>query len=152
MPLVIRYARHLHNRPLNGIDNRPIEVGVGVAIVKKKFPFHRAHALADQLLASAKRYRALPEGQRTSTVDWLAISEAWHEDVAEVRRRDQRKGYRVPGGGAETLVLSRKPDRILRRGNCPAQVLEALGVTNPLGGFEAGVAALAHDIENEPLT
>jgi hypothetical protein len=115
---VEKYAAQLANRPLKDLDNKPIDVGIGVAIVKETFPFHRAHTLAEQLAASAKRYwRSLrqpnSDEQPGSTVDWLAISEAWHEDVADVRRRDSLVRYSVPGGAEETLILSRKPYRVL---------------------------------------
>ena len=39
----------------NLADGKRLHLGIGVAIVKKTFPFHRSHALAEQLAASAKR-------------------------------------------------------------------------------------------------
>ncbi len=111
MPFAIAYMRELEK--LNLADGSPLYIGMGIAIVKKKFPFHRSHALAEELAGSAKRlYRAMPKETRGSVVDWLAISEAWHEDVAEVRRRDSLVRYT----NGDRLVLSGKPYRILGEG------------------------------------
>lgn len=112
LPFVISYAHHLEQQKTLA-DGKPLHVGMGVSIVKRSFPFHRAHELAEELVSSAKRlYRQLPEAERASTVDWLAISEAWHDDVKEVRRRDSRIPF-----DSETLVLSEKPYPILIRDN-----------------------------------
>jgi hypothetical protein len=105
---VVEYAKALQTRNL--ADEKPLEIGVGVAIVNRTFPFHRAHALAEQLAASAKRrYREDGSG---SFVDWLAVSESWHEEVQEVRARDAVRRYKVERA-EETLVLSAKPYPIL---------------------------------------
>ena len=131
MPFCVAYADQLNRTPLkltqqDGSDIPPIDVGIGVAVVKKKFPFHRSHALAEQLAASAKRsYRERPSCG--STIDWLAISEAWHEDVAEVRRRDARRSYSVDGAGPETLILSRKPYPVLGNDRSLKKLLEGAG-------------------------
>ncbi|RMG41405.1 MAG: hypothetical protein D6725_01410, partial [Planctomycetota bacterium] len=116
----------------------PFTFGAGIAIVKRTFPFHRAHDLAEQLLSSAKRlYReqkaaveqAKKNGttapQPVSTVDWLAITEAWHDELKDVRRRDTRMQYSV-GGTVETLVLSQKPYPIAANGGNGAASLEQL--------------------------
>jgi hypothetical protein len=148
MWFAVSYAEELENHPLID-DGGPIHIGMGVAVVKKKFPFHRAHALAEELADSAKRYyRSLPAGQRGSTVDWLAVSEAWHEEVAEVRRRDYRRSYSLGANSAQTktLILSRKPYRILG----PAGSLEALrrGVLKAARRLARGqLIALAQEAE-----
>jgi hypothetical protein len=111
LPFVRCYAAKLAGHKL-AEDDKPLTIGAGVAIVKGKFPFHRSHALAEQLAKSAKRlFRELKEP--ASVVDWVAISEAWHEDVEEVRRRDFRRSYRNAVGKEETLVLSCKPYPVL---------------------------------------
>ena len=115
--LVVKYGEALQHRML--ADDQPLEIGVGVAIVNHTFPFHRVHALAEQLAASAKRrYREEGSG---SFVDWLAVSESWHEDIQEVRARDAILRFEVEGH-VETLVLSAKPYPILG----PAGSLEGL--------------------------
>ena len=123
-PFVVAYAQRLRDHPLvdesSNFDPKGepgVHVGVGMAVVKKTFPFHRAHALAEQLAASAKRlYRSLGHSEKGSVVDWLAISEAWHEEVREVRSEDAVRCFRV-GDKNETLILSRKPYRILELPN-----------------------------------
>ncbi|HIQ20690.1 MAG TPA: hypothetical protein EYH34_05595 [Planctomycetes bacterium] len=125
MPFVIEYnkairrwdeelRKHEAKRP-------PFTFGAGIAIVKRTFPFHRAHDLAEQLLSSAKRmyrerFAPREKGEKregnapaaVSTVDWLAITEAWHDELKDVRKRDSIVQYRVDGT-VETLVLSGKP-------------------------------------------
>jgi hypothetical protein len=115
LPFVISYVRRLAEHPL--ADGKPLEVGVGVAIVKKKFPLHRSHALAEQLAGSAKRL-SREQKQTGSTVDWLSVSEAWHEDVGAVRRRDFVRSYALDpkGNQTESLILSRKPYPVLGEG------------------------------------
>lgn len=86
-------------------------LGAGIAIVKSSFPFHRAHALAEQLAASAKvRWRSekADGSSPPSMVDWLVTSEAWHDDLEGTRGRDAVRRLRV-GGSEERLVLSRRP-------------------------------------------
>lgn len=122
MPLVIHYARRLtefllaaapaaDGRPAEA--GRPLDVGVGVAITKRSFPFHRSHALAEQLAGSAKRL-ARESGLQRSVVDWLSTTESWHGDVRKVRQRDALRSYTLPAHGeVEHLILSRKPYPIL---------------------------------------
>jgi len=81
---------------------RPLGAGIGVAIAKPGFPFHRLHEMAASLAGSAKRLtRTSPE---ISAVDWLICTETWLGDIAEVRAREAVRRH-----GAETLVLCGKP-------------------------------------------
>jgi hypothetical protein len=117
LPFVKEYADALQTATLP--DGLPLHMGAGVAIVKKKFPFYRSHSLAEQLAASAKRL-----DRNSHTVDWLAMSEAWHDDIADVRQRDAMVPYSV-GGQPETIILSRKPYRVLGENGSLASLLQA---------------------------
>lgn len=120
--------------------NIGLTIGAGMAIVKYAFPFHRAHELAEQLQSSAKRlYRerkaasqatgsesgqAKPPG---STVDWLAVTEAWHDELRDVRR--EQYVIRYEGRRRDpptTLVLTGKPYFILDSDAGSALSLERL--------------------------
>jgi len=88
-----------------------LTLGVGVAIAKPAFPFHRLHDLAEELAASAKRLvRTLDTP--VSVIDWAVCSEAWFGDLTAVRRSAHLLSYRVQGA-EETLALSAKPYPIL---------------------------------------
>lgn len=114
LPFLCKYTRLVEEY---GSDIK-LTIGAGVAIVPASFPFHRAHALAEDLASSAKRlYRGLEQksgGCACSVVDWLATTDAWHGDIKDTRRDHARHTYKV-GGNQETLVLSRKPYPILSR-------------------------------------
>lgn len=92
-------------------DYKPLTIGVGIAIAKPAFPFHRLHDLAEELAASAKR---LVRNMETpvSVVDWAVCSEAWYGDLKAVRSASSLLRYKVQGK-QETLALSAKPYRIL---------------------------------------
>jgi len=109
---LFEYARALKNLKSN------LTIGAGMAIVKAKFPFHRAHALVEQLTASAKRIYRERENRgepACSCVDWLLVPEAWHDDVETTRRRQSVRTYRYGDGPSEidTIILSGKPYVIL---------------------------------------
>lgn len=111
MPFLVAYAKALDIPDRRLPDgNGPVSIGAGVAITKQKFPFHRAHQLAEQLADSAKRfYRSMPGEQ--SVVDWLATTESWYGELEETRQRCVDL-YAVPtedGSREERLILSRKP-------------------------------------------
>jgi len=79
---------------------RKVTFGAGIAIVPYKFPFHRAHDLAEQLAQNAKRiYRrdASLSSTERSVVDWVAVTESWSDDIDLVRREQytQPDGYRL---------------------------------------------------------
>lgn len=125
------YAEALASRPAlpdydNGgqeLDSRPLTVGVGVAIAKPSFPFHRLHQIAEELASSAKRLTRGERPAQASVVDWAVCTEAWMDEVAMARA-----GHVVrygQGSGKETLALSGKPYVILdaalpegERGTC----------------------------------
>lgn len=109
LDFVISYATELSRHKL--LDGSPLTVGVGVAITSVNFPFHRAHGLAEQLAGSAKTL-ARHRDVKGSTVDWVSVSEAWHEDVATTRQRDAIRTYEI-GTEKETLVLTARPYEIL---------------------------------------
>lgn len=88
----------------------PVSLGAGVTIVKHGFPFHRAHALAEQLASSAKHLKAvMPDTDTRSgfVVDWMVCSEAWSEDIRHIRQKQYLQDH---------CILSAKPYRILRHG------------------------------------
>jgi len=120
MPFVLSYVQCLNE--LNLEDGELLRVGIGVAVAKKTFPFHRSRELAEDLARGAKR-----QDRQRSMVDWLAISEAWHEDVAVVRRRDFRASYSLDaaGGEPETLILTCKPYPVLGEGLTLESLLKA---------------------------
>jgi len=128
MPFLVRYARELEARPQLPDKRGQLHVGAGVSIVKRTFPFHRAHALAEELAASAKRLYRTFKDSPGSTADWVAITEAWHGNVKEVRQADGVIRSQRADGSVETLVLSDKPYRILGKAPSgePAATLEAL--------------------------
>lgn len=89
------------------LQDRPLAVGVGVAIAKHSFPFHRLHQIAEELASSAKRL--VRSGTHASVVDWTICTEAWM-DSAEAARAISVVRY-----GDEILALSSKPYFILDR-------------------------------------
>lgn len=144
MKFVKAYAAALRDAGDLPDKKGPLHAAAGVAIVKEKFPFHRAHALAEQLAASAKKL-----GREDWAVDWLTFSEAWHDDIADARRRDAIVRYEAEEG-RETLLLSRKPYRVLGKGltletllgsaanvDAPRSQLISLGAQVPLGRHQA---------------
>lgn len=55
----------------NRADGEPYAACAGVALVHRKYPFHRACQLAEELCGSAKKYGAgLDERRRVSAIDW----------------------------------------------------------------------------------
>lgn len=112
LPFVRSYAKALEGIVLYDLD--PLTVGVGVAIAKPSYPFHRLHQLAEKLAASAKRlYRA--NHQIGSVVDWHICTQSWAEDPIAQRRETALLRYRV-GDKEERLVLSQCPYAIVGEG------------------------------------
>ena len=63
-------------------------IGAGVLIASPSFPFHRLHAMTEQLAGSAKRlYRSLDKARQCSTVDWMICTASWSDDPIEMRKR-----------------------------------------------------------------
>ncbi len=112
LPLVKCLAEKLDNIQKDTPKEKRLTIGVGVAIAKPSFPFHRLHDLAEELASSAKRLVRGDIENAVSVVDWAICSEAWHGDVSDVRKASQVVKYSV-NGQTETLALSAKPYRIL---------------------------------------
>ncbi len=108
--LLVNYSRRIAD--LSHDHDHELTVGAGMSIVNNTFPFHRSHALAEELASSAKRLVREREARgepARSAVDWLSISESWHDDVKDVRRRDYCKRYQGGESTPETILLSAKP-------------------------------------------
>lgn len=133
LDFVRHYARQLQTRPIPWQNNetRPISMGAGVVIARYSIPFHRLHALAEQLAGSAKRlYRRQPQdaqGARPerSVVDWLTTTASWVDSPEADRQRHQWVRYSV-AGTAETLALSGKPYFVLPSAASAEPVLDTL--------------------------
>ena len=141
LPFLIHYANQLkqHDLEPSQPERKPLNIGAGVAIVKRDFPFHRAHQLAEELAKSAKRL-ARQDPALGSTVDWLSCTESWHGDVADVRRRDALRSYKLDAIQIEHLILSSKPYPILQSTARPHS-LETLW--NAAAPSESGTKELA---------
>jgi hypothetical protein len=92
---------------------KPLTVGVGVAIAKPSFPFHRLHQIAEALASSAKRLVRGEQANQASVVDWTICTEAWMDEVAQARQAEVIR-YAV-GKDEEILALSSKPYFILNQ-------------------------------------
>jgi len=108
IPWLIHYTEALKVRSLS--DDKPLDVGAGVAIAKPNFPFHALHALAEDLAASAKRLSRGHPGR--SVMDWMIVTESSAATVAQQRRHHECLSYRV-NGRRETLLFSQRPYFIL---------------------------------------
>lgn len=128
---LVAYAQGLQNFGLadtEGDEPCPLSIGAGVVIARPSVPFHRLHALAEDLAGSAKRLdRATgTQGPGVSVVDWMVFSESWADEIAAVRRREAQVCYRLADGNEEWLALTGRPYRILRPQEGQADSLEAL--------------------------
>ncbi len=127
---VVAYAKALEkSKTLPSIEKdspvRDLTVGIGVAIAKPGFPFHRLHQIAEQLAGSAKRLIRGEQAAHASVVDWTVCTEAWLDDLADARSANVVR-YRC-GVASETLALSSKPYRVLKSAKEPtAWTLERL--------------------------
>ena len=71
----------------NQEDGAPYAACAGVALVHKKFPFHRAYDLSEELCSSAKRFGAeLDPNGRVSAMDWHIEFGELKDSLAELRR------------------------------------------------------------------
>lgn len=85
----------------------PLTLGVGVVIARPSVPIHRLHAIAEQMVSSAKRRcRGQEPSKRSSVVDWSIFTTTWLDDPEIVRQRDWLR----TGG---TRVLSQRPIPVL---------------------------------------
>lgn len=109
---LVEYARHLGAAKLS--DGKPLTIGAGVAISRPTVPFHRLHAIAERLAASAKRLARGPKAP-LSAADWAVCSASWWDDPIAARRRDAMNGK---------LLLTSRPYPILSSGD--AGSLESL--------------------------
>lgn len=85
LPFVRAYAKTLEKFEL--ADKKPLTIGAGVVIAKKTFPFHRMHAMAEELASSAKQLSRADDNVG-SVVDWHITSNAWVNDPIAQRRLD----------------------------------------------------------------
>lgn len=70
----------------NAEDCKPYAACAGVAIVHRKYPFHRAYKLSEELCANAKKYGAqLDLGSRISLVDWHMEFGQLKDSLSELR-------------------------------------------------------------------
>lgn len=114
LPFLVQYASELEEHDL--ADGHFLTIGAGVVISRPEMPFHKLHAIAERLAKSAKaRVKGLGRQEQYSVVDWVVTTDSWVEDPVAERRRRAVVRYR-PGAErkAETLVLTRRPYRILR--------------------------------------
>jgi hypothetical protein len=131
LPFLVAYAQGLQCSGLAdapGDGKSPLSIGAGVVIARPSVPFHRLHALAEDLAGSAKRLdRALSKaGPGVSVVDWMVFSESWADEITAIRRREAQVRYRLANGNEEWLALTGRPYRILRPDDGSADSLEAL--------------------------
>ena len=138
-------------------SGKKFSLGVGIAIVKASFPFHRAHALAEQLAASAKVKWRVCFGQNAnnplSVVDWLVTSEAWHDDLEATRVRDAVKVVEV-NGTPERLILSRRPyfvESAPKVQNDPNSLTGLLSIRNNLLSSKVARSQIMHLCDTLPL-
>lgn len=118
LPFVCAYAKALESLPL--CDGKPLSIGVGVAIAKQTFPFHRLHATAEALADSAKqRYRA--DLSLGSVVDWHVTSSAWLVDPIAERQADSLAGNAVLSGKPYSVLGSHSLDTLLSQTKCIGQ-------------------------------
>jgi hypothetical protein len=111
LDFALNYARELQTHEL--ADGKRLDVAMGVAIAQYTYPLHRLQELAESLSSSAKRYyRALPELDRQSVIDWQVVTQSWFEDIAEARSRSELIRYAV-SQESETLLLSQRPCKVL---------------------------------------
>lgn len=120
----------------------PLTIGAGVAIGHPNVPFHRLHALAEELASSAKRlHRGLlsQRKEELSVVDWLVFSESWAEDPIDQRRREAFLLYEanLPGQDQSQcieLALTARPYPVLKRPNGTGSLEELLDAARTLEG------------------
>lgn len=84
---------------VNREDGEHYAACAGVALVHKKYPFHQAYDLAEELCSSAKKYGAkLDPNGRISAMDWHIEFGQLKDSLAALR-----EDYRAEDGGPMTL-------------------------------------------------
>lgn len=149
---VRRYAEQLQKHPVpwQHAETRPISIGAGVAIARYSVPFHRLHALAEQLARSAKQlYRLQPRDEQNalperSVVDWLVTTASWADSPEIQRQRHQLMRYPF-GATTETLALTGKPYFVLPATEPPSPTLDTLA-----GLLDASQALLNVNDSSDP--
>ena len=120
---------------LSAMENReqpgaPYAACAGVAIVHKKYPFHQAYDLAEELCSSAKRFGAEIDGEgRVSAMDWHIEFGQLKDGLAA-----QREDYRTDDGCRMELrpVVVLAPEGVDRE-----RLAEAAGGVRTYGFFKA---------------
>lgn len=70
----------------NRADGKPYAACAGVAIVRLKYPFHRAYSLAEQLCDNAKLFSAeLDQDRQVSAMDWHIEFGQLKDSLSELR-------------------------------------------------------------------
>ena len=147
LDFVRHYADQLRQYPIpweKEDKTRPISIGAGVVIARYNIPFHRLHALAEQLAGSAKRlYRLQPLDEQQaiperSVVDWLVTTATWVDPPEAGRQRHQLVRYQVGETTEETLALTGKPYFVLPDSENTTPALSTLA-----GLLDAGEKLLA---------
>lgn len=73
----------------NCVDGIPYAACAGVALIHRKYPFHRAYNLAEELCASAKRFGAeLSPSGNVSAMDWHIEFGQFKDSLKELRTED----------------------------------------------------------------
>ena len=106
-------------------DGKPLTLGMGVAIAKASYPFHRLHELAEELANSAKRRSRSESESGISVVDWQVVTQSSFRGIEKTRRRADLIQYKV-ADRTETLILNQRPYRILKKGDGDLASLEVL--------------------------
>jgi len=125
LQFAIHYATELKKYKL--ADGDPLDVAIGIAIAKHRYPLNRLHELAESLASSAKKLsRAYPE-EKASVIDWQVVTQSWFQGVAEARQQSEQVTYQLQDGKKETLLLTGRPYRVLGEKESLESLYEAAG-------------------------
>jgi len=121
LPFIEHYARQLASKTL--CDDKPLSIGAGIAIASHKLPFHRLHALAEDLATSAKlTYLQKPNGcekpPERSVVDWTVITASSMRSLADHRRTADFRAQES-GKQRKCMALTSKPYFVLDGDDLP---------------------------------
>lgn len=89
-------------------DDKPMSLGIGVAIASHNLPFYRLHHVAEELAGSAKVLARSHDGLAQSAIDWQVITQSWVDDPITARKQQNYLNYTF-GSEKETLILTGKP-------------------------------------------
>ena len=109
LDIALRFAALLrdHSRKdKEAFGEQGLSCSIGVAIVKRSFPFNPAHRLAEQLLASAKRCNRehLPD-RDFSTVDFSVVTTSAIDEIERQRERE----YLYADDSGDRFCLTGRP-------------------------------------------